>query len=196
MKTLLIGGARSGKSSLAALWANERSNDVCCVVTATASDPEMSARIEAHRRERPAHWRIREEAVRLAPIVADHAAQRRAKGAANAPLLLIDCLTLWTANCLWSPDSTGKAPADAAGWVADLARWRAERDDLLVAVRDFRGEMILVSNEVGTGIVPENAAARLFRDEQGWLNQAVAAECDEVFLVAAGLPLRMKPNQC
>lgn len=155
----------------------------------------MSARIEAHRRERPAHWRIREEAVRLAPIVADHNAQRRAKGAAGGPLLLIDCLTLWTANCLWSPDSAGGAPADAAGWVADVARWRAERDGLLVALRDFRGEMILVSNEVGTGIVPENAAARLFRDEQGWLNQAVAAECDEVFLIAAGLPLRMKPNQ-
>ena len=156
----------------------------------------MSARIEAHRRERPAHWRIREEAVRLAPIVADHNAQRRAKGAAGGPLLLIDCLTLWTANCLWSSDRTGEPPADAAGWVADSARWRAERDDLLAALRAFRGDVILVSNEVGLGIVPENAAARLFRDEHGWLNQAVAAECDEVYLVAAGLPLRMKPSQC
>ncbi len=101
-------------------------------------------------------------------------------------MLLVDCLTLWTANCLWPPSLTPQAAADSAGW-------RRECEELLRALRACPREVILVSNEVGTGIVPENASARLFRDEQGWINQAVAAECDAVFLVAAGLPLRLKP---
>ena len=95
MRTFLIGGARSGKSSLAARWAAERSSKVCCVVTATASDDEMATRIDAHRRERPQHWRVREEPRRL-----DTALQEEGR---TGDLLLVDCLTLWTANCLWPP---------------------------------------------------------------------------------------------
>src|SRR5262245_21392881 len=111
MRTFVIGGARSRKSSLAAKWAAERSQDVCCVVTATASDEEMAARIEAHRRERLQHWRVREEPVRLAAAL-------REEGRTGS-LLLVDCLTLWTANCLW--------PAAAADPQADLRGWHAER---------------------------------------------------------------------
>jgi adenosylcobinamide kinase/adenosylcobinamide-phosphate guanylyltransferase len=184
MKTLLIGGARSGKSSLAARWALERSNDVCCIVTATPTDAEMSERIAAHRRERPEHWRVREEPVRLGTAVRDESDAGR--------LLLVDCLTLWTANCLWP----GLWPGERAGEPQpDLAGWRRERDEFLGALPVCHGDVIIVTNEVGTGIVPENAAARAFRDEHGRLNQSVAAVCDEVFLVAAGLALRFKPER-
>jgi adenosylcobinamide kinase / adenosylcobinamide-phosphate guanylyltransferase len=241
MKTLLIGGARSGKSSLAARWAGERSGNVCCVVTATASDDEMSARIAAHRQERPQHWRVREEPVRLGAALRDESV--------TSTLLLVDCLTLWTANCLWPPRSemagagrsatataataapatamaagattptgmpptqtppTGMQPtamaaiatvASASAATAtsaeydfqpDLSAWQAERDDFLASLRTATNEVIIVSNEVGTGLVPEHAASRLFRDEHGRLNQMVAAACDEVFLVTAGLALRLK----
>jgi adenosylcobinamide kinase/adenosylcobinamide-phosphate guanylyltransferase len=181
MKTFLIGGARSGKSALAARWAAERSQKVCCVVTATASDDEMAARIEAHRRERPQHWRVREEPLKL------DAAVREAGHSGAADLLLIDCLTLWTANCLWPP-----TPTPTTDFQPDLSGWHTQRDAFLEAVRAAKGDIIIVSNEVGTSLVPENAAARLFRDEQGRLNQLVAAACDAVFLVTAGLALRLK----
>jgi adenosylcobinamide kinase/adenosylcobinamide-phosphate guanylyltransferase len=184
VKTFLIGGTRSGKSSLAARWANERSQQVCCIVTAMLSGPggtadaEMQARVAQHRGQRPAHWRVREEPIRLGTALLEES------GAGE--LVLIDCLTLWTANCLWPPAAPPEAAPDTTGW-------RRECQELRQALRTCRGEVILVSNEVGSGIVPENAAARLFRDEQGWVNQAIAAECDEVFLVSAGLPLRLKP---
>jgi adenosylcobinamide kinase/adenosylcobinamide-phosphate guanylyltransferase len=145
----------------------------------------MIARIDAHRRERPQHWRVREEPRRLSAAVRD---ESRAGG-----LLLVDCLTLWTANCLWPPASAAAVTSEAAGdFQADLPGWHAERDAFLTSVLTTSSEIIIVSNEVGTGLVPENAAARLFRDEQGRLNQLVAAACDAVFLVTAGLPLRLK----
>jgi adenosylcobinamide kinase / adenosylcobinamide-phosphate guanylyltransferase len=180
MKTLLIGGARSGKSSLAARWSNERSQHVCCIVTALASDAEMAARISLHRRERPAHWRVREEPVRLGAALRDESR--------GNSLLLLDCLTLWVSNCLWPPRQANASEA----WPTDLPGWRAQREEFLAALQASVDPVIIVSNEVGTGIVPEHAAARVFRDEQGWLNQEVAAACDEVFFVTAGLPLRLK----
>jgi adenosylcobinamide kinase / adenosylcobinamide-phosphate guanylyltransferase len=207
MRTLLLGGARSGKSSLAARWAAERSKSVCCVVTATVTDDEMAARIEAHRRERPEHWRVHEEPRQLSAAVRE---ESRAGG-----LLLVDCLTLWTANCLWPPEKigvslravdasqigpaaqeAGASPTTAARTTpdlqADITGWHAERDAFLTSVLTTPTEIIIVSNEVGTSLVPENAAARLFRDEQGRLNQLVAGVCDAVYLVTAGLPLRLK----
>jgi len=176
MRTLLIGGARSGKSSMAARWAAERSQSVCCIVTATASDEEMAARIDAHRQERPAHWRVREEPIKLATALQEESR--------SGDLLLVDCLTLWTANCLW--------PALANGPEPDSKGWHVERDSFLACLRATGSEVIIVTNEVGTSLVPENAAARLFRDEQGRLNQLVAAACDCVYLVSAGLALRLK----
>jgi adenosylcobinamide kinase / adenosylcobinamide-phosphate guanylyltransferase len=178
MKTLIIGGSRSGKSALAVKWAAQRSASVCVIVTAVAAaDAEMAARIEAHRRERPAGWRVREEPVRVGLALE----QEAAAGA----LVLVDCLTVWTANCLW------QGPPD---YRCDMERWRHEREALLQALQRTRAETIVVTNEVGTGVVPDNAAARVFRDEHGWLNQALAAACDEVFLVTAGLPLALKPT--
>jgi adenosylcobinamide kinase/adenosylcobinamide-phosphate guanylyltransferase len=99
-------------------------------------------------------------------------------------LVLIDCLTLWISNCLWLPGSDG----------ADQETWRRERADFLDALSAVTSDVIIVTNEVGTGIVPNNTASRIFRDEQGWLNQAVATVCDEVFFVTAGLPLCLKPS--
>jgi adenosylcobinamide kinase/adenosylcobinamide-phosphate guanylyltransferase len=193
MRTLLIGGARSGKSALALRWSHERSSNVCTLVTGTESDPEMAARIAAHRRERPAHWRVREEPVYLGRALREEAGSTTQVPASSPPsssaaavLVLVDCLTLWISNCLWPPD---QPTADA-----DFAIWRRERADFLDALNAYKSDVIIVSNEVGTGIVPNNAASRVFRDEQGWLNQAVAAVCDEVFFVTAGLPLRLKPQ--
>jgi adenosylcobinamide kinase / adenosylcobinamide-phosphate guanylyltransferase len=179
MRTLLIGGARSGKSALALRWATERAITVCTLVTGTESDPEMAARIAAHRRERPAHWRVREEPVHLGRAL-------REESATPAPLLLVDCLTLWISNCLWPPAQVVEGDA--------YATWHRERDDFLDALGACTSDVIIVTNEVGTGIVPNNAASRVFRDEQGWLNQAVAAICDEVFFVTAGLPMCLKQS--
>jgi adenosylcobinamide kinase / adenosylcobinamide-phosphate guanylyltransferase len=132
----------------------------------------MAARIAAHRRDRPAHWRVREEPVQLGRVLRE-----------ETGLVLVDCLTLWISNCLWSPGTVE----------ADLIAWRRERDDFVDSLKARQTDVIIVTNEVGTGIVPNNAASRLFRDEQGWLNQVVAAACDEVYFVTAGLPLCLKP---
>lgn len=199
MRTLLIGGARSGKSALAARWSNDRSTTVCTLVTGLESDPEMAARIAAHRRDRPAHWRVREEPVHLGRALREEgvrptpspaawpSAPASPSSAGCAPLLLVDCLTLWISNCLWPPAQVVDGN--------DYATWHRERDDFLDALAACTCDVIIVTNEVGTGIVPGNAASRVFRDEQGWLNQAVAAICDEVFLVTAGLPMCLKPSQ-
>ena len=182
MRAFVFGGARSGKSSLAARMAAERSQSVCCVVTAVPADQEMSARIEAHRRGRPPHWRVREEPVDLNAALIEESG--------SSQLLLIDCLTLWTANCLWPPTA---ATDPNATFEPDVTGWHTQRDSFLASLTaNTQHDVIIVSNEVGTSLVPENAAARLFRDEQGRLNQLVAAVCDSVFLVAAGLPLRLK----
>jgi len=186
MRTLLIGGARSGKSALAARWSNERSTTVCTLVTGLESDPEMVARIAAHRRERPAHWRVREEPVYLGRALREEGIRPTLSPGA-ARLLLVDCLTLWISNCLWPPAQVVDGN--------DHATWHRERDDFLDALAACTADVIIVTNEVGTGIVPNNAASRVFRDEQGWLNQAVAAICDEVFFVTAGLPMCLKPSQ-
>jgi adenosylcobinamide kinase/adenosylcobinamide-phosphate guanylyltransferase len=147
----------------------------------------MAKRIAAHRRERPAHWKVREEPVELGRVLREERAllpqsPEGTAAAAHPGLVLIDCLTLWISNCLWS---SGSADVDLAGW-------HRERDDFLDALSACLCEVIIVTNEVGTGIVPDNNAARVFRDEQGWLNQAVAAVCDEVYFVTAGLAMALK----
>ncbi len=180
MRTLLIGGARSGKSALAQRWAAECSHSVCVLATGASSDPEMAARIAAHRRARPAHWNVIEEPIQLAGALTTASSPREEAG---QPAIVVDCLTLWIANCLWRE----AAPQP------DLSGWHREREAFLDALRGCRAEVFIVTNELGTGIVPENAAARMFRDEHGCLNQAVATVCDRVFLVTAGLPLRLKP---
>ena len=180
MTTLVLGGARSGKSVYAEMLAIESGREVVYIATAHASDSEMALRIAHHQRARPPHWQTVEEPLQLSAAIASHAHPSR--------LVLVDCLTLWLSNLLFSD---GREYPEV-GLIELPARFGIERSALLDVLRDPGGEVILVSNEVGMGIMPLGAVTRCFVDEAGRLNQAVAAICDRVVLVAAGLPLVMK----
>lgn len=166
---LVLGGARSGKSAYAEARAVATGGERVYIATAQAFDDEMRERIARHRIDRGGGWRTIEAPLALAETIA---AEDR-----SGRVLLVDCLTLWASNLLL-------ADADIAQATLRLTR----------AIESRAGGIILVSNEVGLGIVPDNALARRFRDEAGRINQAVAAACDEVVFVAAGLPLTLKPK--
>jgi adenosylcobinamide kinase/adenosylcobinamide-phosphate guanylyltransferase len=168
MKELILGGARSGKSAFAQRRASASGLNVIYLATAQAGDPEMTERIARHRAERPGGWDLIEEPLALAAALRSHATPDRC--------LLVDCLTLWLSNLL------------AAGDEALAAETRA----LLAALPTLPGHLLLVSNEVGQGIVPANPLARRFRDEAGRLHQAVAGCCNRVSFITAGLPLTLK----
>ena len=185
MKQLILGGARSGKSLLAERRATELQNDrglkVIYLATAEARDGEMSRRIAHHRERRPATWGCAEETI--------HLAERLQQLAAPDTCLLVDCLTLWLSNLLFA----GKAAAQAeAGEAIECPLFHSQTTALIDTLPLLPGQILLVSNEVGWGIVPMHPVSRLFADEQGRLNQRVAAVCDHVTLVAAGLPLALK----
>lgn len=167
MIELVIGGARSGKSGYAERQALATGLRVVYLATAQALDAEMAERIAHHRARRPAGWCSVEEPVALADALA--------RAAAPGTCVLVDCLTLWLSNVL-------------------LAGREDEIDRFLAALPALPGRILLVSNEVGSGIVPENSLARRFRDEQGRLNQRVAALAERVTLVVAGLPLLLKSS--
>ncbi len=179
-RTLIFGGARSGKSAYAEQLATATKKPVIYLATAEAGDAEMQARIVHHRERRPAHWRTVECTLDLASAVAELSTADN--------LIVLDCLTLWLSNCLFS-DAT-EYP-DIGPLIAPL-QYARERDAFLLALDCLPGDIVMVSNEVGMGIVPQGALSRWFADESGWLNQAVAARCDKVILVAAGLPLHLK----
>lgn len=176
---LILGGARSGKSRYAEHIAQASGLAVMVIATAEAGDAEMSARIARHRADRPAGWRTVEEPLALAAALRREAAADRC--------LVVDCLTLWLTNLFAGAEHL----AEAAG-AEELPRFRAERDALLEVLPALPGRVLLVANEVGLGLVPETPLGRLFRDEAGRLNQAVAAVVPTVTFVAAGLPLRLK----
>jgi adenosylcobinamide kinase / adenosylcobinamide-phosphate guanylyltransferase len=163
--TLVIGGARSGKSRYAETLITAQPPPWTYAATGEALDAEMAARIGAHRARRGAGWTTVE-------VPRDLAATLTAQG--NAPIL-IDCLTLWLSNLMMA-----NAPVDA------------EFDRLEQALAKVEAPVVLVANEVGSGIVPDNALARRFRDLQGVLNQRIAAQADHVVMVVAGLPLFLK----
>jgi len=166
---LVLGGARSGKSAYAEALVAGSGLDPVYVATAEAGDAEMAARIAAHRARRRADWRTIEAPLELAAAIAGEGTPDRA--------LLVDCLTLWLANL-----------------GADGREARCETEALIAALRATPALAVLVSDEVGAGIVPQAALARAFRDAQGILNQAVAALADHVVLVVAGLPVLLKRN--
>lgn len=172
MRTLILGGTRSGKSRLAERMAVDSGMDVTYIATAEARDAEMTARIAEHRVRRAAQWASVEEPLALAAALRQHAAPGRC--------LLVDCLTLWLTNLLLHPDP------------ATFAR---ERAALLAALPELPGKIVLVSNETGMGIVPLGELTRRYCDEAGWLHQELAARCDEVLLTVAGLPLTLKGNR-
>lgn len=165
--TLVIGGARSGKSQyaedLACRWSGER----VYIATAEAGDGEMAARIAAHRARRGSGWRTLEEPLELAAAVAGEAAPGR--------VVVVDCLTLWVANLM-------AAGRDVSG----------ESERLAGALTAASGPVIAVSNEVGQGIVPDNTMARQFRDHAGLVNQVVAGACANVVAMTAGIGVVIK----
>jgi len=176
---LVIGGARSGKSRFAEQLALDGALAVTVVATAQALDVEMTRRIERHQLDRPVGWRTIEEPIALARTLWDHASADSC--------IVVDCLTLWLANLL-DVGNAQPAPVDADS----IPRFIRERASLLDTLPTLPGQIVLVANEVGMGLVPETALGRLFRDEAGRLNQALAQLCDHVTFVAAGLPLTLK----
>ncbi len=165
----VIGGARSGKSRYAQARAEAAGGDPVFVATAEAFDDEMRDRIARHKADRDARWST-VEAPRELPAAID-----ALNGAGAGAVVLVDCLTLWVSNLLLAD--------------ADI---RAAGEQLCDAIVRFDGTLILVANEVGLGIVPDNALARRFRDAAGRLNQSVAGVVREVVLLTAGLPLTLK----
>ena len=173
----LLGGARSGKSHYAEEWAKTQGKRVLFVATAEARDEEMQARIAAHREQRPDDWHTLEAARNVAQQVADCAFEY--------DTVLIDCLTLLTSNILLDlSESTGQAEANEAAV--------REIDELLAVIDGSDATWLLVSNEVGMGVVPPTKLGRLFQDMLGRVNQRIAERADEVLLLVAGLPWKLK----
>lgn len=164
---LVLGGARSGKSSYAEKMVQSSGLQPLYLATGRAFDDEMENRIAIHRDRRGSQWQTVEEPIDLVGALTLHVAADR--------FVLVDCLTLWLTNLMMAERDIA---AEAAGLVAMLPK--------------LAGPVVFVSNEVGFGIVPENRMAREFRDHAGFLHQAVAAVAGEVYLIAAGLPLKMK----
>ncbi len=181
MRELIIGGARSGKSTHAERLADESGLRVVYFATAQVLDGEMERRVAVHRARRPADWGLVESPLNLAETLRHHAR--------SDTCLLVDCLTLWLSNLLFAGDAARQAEA---GQAIDCRLFSEETRALIETLPELPGQVIMVSNEVGCGVVPMHAVSRLFADEQGRLNQRVAAVCDRVTLVAAGLPLRLK----
>jgi len=170
---LILGGARSGKSAYAEKLAQQSGLPVTYIATAQVYDDEFGKRISHHQQRRPAHWKTVEQPFDLAGTL---------QANANAgQCVIVDCLTLWLAQCI-CPEC---APPEGVDW-------SQERQTLLDILPALPGTIILVSNEVGMGIVPLGEINRQFQDEQGRLNQAIAALADEVLFIAAGLPLKLK----
>ena len=180
MRTFVIGGARSGKSAYAERLAHDADKEVIYIATAQANDAEMQARIAHHRTRREVAWHTVEEPLALGEAIAHWSAPGR--------LILVDCLTVWMSNLLFSEAQD----FPEVGAIVPPERFHEERAAFLTALEQTCCDLVLVSNEVGMGIVPLGAVSRWFADEAGRLNQAVAACCERVVLVAAGLPLKLK----
>ena len=178
--TLILGGARGGKSAhalrLAADSESTAGDEVCFIATAQGLDEDMTGRIARHRSDRPAHWRTIEEPCRI-----DEALRQ----ANEAGIVIVDCLTLFVSNWLMRHEDERECE--------QIVR-RITRDFLEVACTRQQ-TIICVSNEVGLGVVPETRVGRTFRDLLGRVNQDFAAAADEVYLLVAGLPLQLKPTE-
>lgn len=169
---LVLGGSRSGKSSFSEGLLKDR-KDVAYVATARLEDEEMRLRVEAHRKRRPKNWVTLESPEGLDETI---------RAAANRSAILVDCITLYVTNLMLDDENV----SDKQGYIA------REIEKVCRACREAKADVVLVSNEVGCGIVPDNELARRFRDYQGLANQAIAREADEVHFLAAGLPIRLK----
>ncbi len=179
MLTLVIGGARSGKSRFAQTLAQSAEHTIYLATAAApddSSDAEMVRRICRHREDRPAAWTTIEEPLEIISVVSENAAENT--------IILIDCVTLWLSNLMWEHRALSITEREQT----ILARV----DDFAETAARAAGDVIAVSNEVGGGIVPAAETAREFRDLQGFANQLIAAQAKKVYFVAAGLPLVLK----
>ena len=174
MKQLILGGVKSGKSLFAEQqvvdWEKVNTGEVIYIATAESHDDEFSDRIARHRSQRPAHWRTIEEPIKISEILGQVSGQGKC--------VLLECLTLWMSNLLLDEDKLA-----------------ARVEQFCKAFERYDGEIIVVSNETGLGIMPDNAMARRFGDELGVLQQRLASLSDEVVMVVAGLPQRLKTSK-
>jgi adenosylcobinamide kinase/adenosylcobinamide-phosphate guanylyltransferase len=170
MKELILGGARSGKSHYAEVRAKESKFDVIYIATAQALDYEMEQRIQHHQQQRPDDWQLVEEPLNLISVLNQHASE--------TSCILVDCLTLWLSNQLCSEQHKDKVERNI--------------EELVVAIAQLPGKIIFVSNEVSMGIVPMGEINRQFVDNAGRLHQRLAAVCDKVTLMVAGIPSHIK----
>lgn len=183
---LILGGARSGKSSLAEKCAAQLNLPVTYIATAPALDKEMQKRIAIHQQDRPEQWQTVESPLNLAAAIDEqiNEALNNTSPLSNGQCILIDCLTLWLTNCLCDHD---------------LAYFEQEKQQLLITLANSQKQhnlhIFLVSNEVGHGIVPMGNLSREFVDQAGWLHQAIAKIADKVDFVMAGLPLTLKDEK-
>jgi adenosylcobinamide kinase/adenosylcobinamide-phosphate guanylyltransferase len=173
MIELVLGGVRSGKSRYAEQQATASEKQVVYVATAEANDTEMQARINQHRIDRPHHWQTVEEPIKLAETIEKYSNEKTC--------ILIDCLTLWLSNILF--DKQGRL---------QLALLETETHALFDVLSTFSGRLILVTNEVGLGIVAMDKLTRRFIDEAGFLHQKIALLSHRVVLITAGLPQVLK----
>ena len=161
----ITGGARSGKSQYAVKIAKETGEEVTFVATCIPADNEMRQRIEEHKKARPSGWHTVEEGLNLPEAIAKIA----------TPVIILDCLTLWVSNLMGAKRDVEEASKE-----------------LFDALKKVKGTAIIVSNEVGDGIVPNNRLARKFRDIAGVVNQWMAQVADEVYLMVVGIPVKIK----
>ena len=173
MIELVIGGARSGKSAYAEKRANESGKKVIYIATAEAGDSEMQTRIDQHRQNRPQQWQTVEEPIKLADLIQQNSGSEFC--------LLVDCLTLWLTNILF----------DKQGEIQQTV-FEKETTALYNSLSNYSGQIILVTNEVGLGIVAIDRMTRRFVDEAGLLHQKIAAISNKVVLITAGLPQVLK----
>lgn len=184
--TLVLGGARSGKSTWAEQHARDSGRQVLYVATATAGDDEMAERIAAHQAQRPTSWRTIEEPLRLREAIEVNAEPGVA--------VLVDCLTLWVSNVLLQqigPDADGDTTPSGT-WRSLEAAMAGEIDRVLALAHDRDLDLILVSNEVGMGMVPTTSLGRRYRDVLGRVNQIVASYAETTILMIAGLPIDLR----
>ncbi|WP_413110265.1 bifunctional adenosylcobinamide kinase/adenosylcobinamide-phosphate guanylyltransferase [Thaumasiovibrio sp. DFM-14] len=166
---LVLGGARSGKSSYAEQIAKSSGKTVVYIATSEVRDDEMAQRVMLHQAQRPHDWAVIEEPFELAKALTAHSRENNC--------ILVDCLTLWLSNSLFRQTERD---------------WTEIKQELLDVLASLPGQVLLVSNEVGCGVVPMGKETRQFVDEAGWLHQAIAKQASKVTLVTAGLPLRLK----
>lgn len=176
MNTLVLGGARSGKSRYAQRLAQDGAQTVVYIATATAGDEEMAARIAHHQKTRPGSWQLVEQPRHLTKTLVEYADPKR--------LIIVDCLTLWASNIMFGLPGQ---PADSG-----FSDFETASASLRAVLPDLAGDTVLVSNEVGQGVVPIGAETRRYVDEMGLLHQQLATLCDRVVLVTAGLPQIIK----